>query len=82
MQVKTAPVRVTLRSHREGIEALEKAGFSVQPVRYAKGDHLFVKVSLGDTSACVPISGSPRGSFLHPLVAGARRAVREAASRA
>lgn len=70
-------IRSTLKSHKEGIAALQLDGFVVQPVRFGKGDHLIVQVTRGRGTGRVTISGSPRGSFIGTLVAAARRAVRE-----
>lgn len=75
-------IRVQLRPHREGIAALEKDGFQVEPVRFSRGDHLLVRVTRDGASGQVPISGSPGGLFIHSLVRDARRAVREAKCRA
>ena len=69
---KISPV---LRPHREGIEALVRAGFDPVPVRHGKGDHLIVRIRKGGRVARVTISGSPRGSFIDSLLGEARRAI-------
>lgn len=74
-------IRITLRPHKEGIAALERAGFEVEPVRFGKGDHLVVRVCREGACGQTTISGSPRGSFLGSLISSARRAVREAMAR-
>lgn len=74
-------IRVTLKPHKEGIVALERDGFEVEPIRFGKGDHLLVRVCREGVCGQVTISGSPRGSFLGSLVSGARRAIREAQAR-
>ena len=71
-------IRIVLKSHKEGIAALQRNGFDVEPIRFGKGGHLVVRVCQEGVCGQVTISGSPRGSFLGSLVSSARRAVREA----
>lgn len=74
-------IRIMLRPHKEGIAALQRNGFDVEPIRFGKGDHLVVRVCQEGACGQITISGSPKGSFLGPLVASARRVVREAMAR-
>ncbi|QNN97217.1 hypothetical protein P9A51_gp62 [Xanthomonas phage Xp12] len=74
-------IRVQLRPHKEGVAALERDGFQVEPVRFSRGDHLIVRVTRGGASCQVTLAGSPSGQFLDALVCAARRGIREAAAR-
>ncbi len=70
-------IRVTLKSHKEAIEALERDGFSVEPIRFSRGDHLIVRVKREAGTGQVTLSGSPRGGNVQSVVGMARRAVRQ-----
>ena len=70
-------IRVTLKSHKEAIEALERDGFSVEPIRFSRGDHLIVRVKRHLGTGQVTLSGSPRGGNVQSVVGMARRAVRQ-----
>lgn len=70
-------IRLTLRSHRDAVELLEREGFTVEPVRFSRGDHLVVGVSKGGRSGRITLAGSPSSFFLKNVVKSARRAVTE-----
>lgn len=61
----------TLRSHREAIAALEKAGFDVEPIRFCKGTHLLLQLKRDGVSVRTTISGSPKGCHLRSVVSNA-----------
>jgi hypothetical protein len=73
-----AALRPRLKSHKEGIRALQEDGFEVEPVRFSTDNHLLVRVKREGYSAQVPISGSPGALFYRNLVQKARQAWRTA----
>lgn len=68
-----ARIQPKLRPHREAVAALEAAGYTVEPLRFGRGDHLIVEVASGKATARLTISGSPGGLFLHNVLSQARR---------
>lgn len=57
---------------------LEGKGFTVEPLRYSRGDHLVLRVTKDGKSGQLTIGGSPRGPVLDVIHSIAKRALRQA----
>lgn len=58
MKKPTRAMRLT-KAHKEQIDAIERAGYTVTPVRYSTGDHVILDVASAEGETRISIGGSP-----------------------
>ena len=67
------PIQVRLKYQKDAIAALLGEGYTVEPIRFCRGDHLFIKVSKDGQSIHTTLAGSPKSSSTQPVLTTVQR---------